>query len=144
VSYLADQARQAFSLTYIMEAVVFLLVLIGIGDTLATSVLERTRELGTMRAVGLRRSGVVRMVVLEAAGICILGLALAVVAGSALGVLWVETQFPLVVGWALDFHFPAGFMLGAASLTLSLCLIGALIPSLRAAYVPVPIALRSE
>jgi putative ABC transport system permease protein len=144
VGYLADQARQAFSLLYIMEAVVFVLVLIGIGDTLASSVLERVRELGMMRAVGLTRSDIVRMVVLEATGICVLGLGLALIAGSVLGMFWVEVQFPLLVGWALDFHVPTSFMLGGAALTLVLCLCGALIPSLRAAYITVPVALRSE
>ena len=144
VHYLADQARQAFSLLYIMEAVVFLLVLIGIGDTLATSVLERMRELGMMRAVGLRRSDVVSMVVLEAAGICMLGLALAVLAGGALGMFWVEVQFPLLVGWALELHLPGSFVIAGAALTLALCLAGALLPSLRAAYAAVPMALRSE
>jgi len=144
VGYLADQARQAFSLQYIMEAVVFMLVLIGIGDTLAASVFERIRELGMMRAVGLRRSDVVRMVVLEAAGICVLGLGLAVVAGGALGTFWVEVQFPLLVGWALELHLPRTFVVAGAVLTLVLCLAGALVPSLRAAYVSVPTALRSE
>jgi hypothetical protein len=57
---------------------------------------------------------------------------------------WVEVQFPLLVGWALDFHVPTMFMLGGAVLTLVLCLCGALIPSLRAAYITVPVALRSE
>jgi putative ABC transport system permease protein len=144
VQYLADQARQAFSLLYIMEAVVFLLVLIGIGDTLATSVLERMRELGMMRAVGLRRSDVVSMVVLEAGGICMLGLALAALAGGALGVFWVQVQFPLLVGWGLELHLPGAFVITGALLTLALCLAGALFPSLRAAHVAVPMALRGE
>jgi putative ABC transport system permease protein len=144
VNYLADQARQAFSLLYIMEAVVFLLVLIGIGDTLATSVFERMREIGMMRAVGLRRGDVIRMVVLEAAAICVLGLALAGVAGGALGMFWVDVQFPLLVGWSLDLHLPRAFAVAAAMLTLALCLVGALLPSIRAARVAVPVALRSE
>jgi putative ABC transport system permease protein len=144
VQYLADQAREAFSLLYIMEAVVFLLVLIGIGDTLASSVLERMRELGMMRAVGLRRSSVIRMIVLEAVGICALGLLLALVGGSALGILWVEVQFPLLVGWGLELHVPTTFVVSGAALTVVLCLAGALLPALRAAYIAVPVALRSE
>jgi hypothetical protein len=128
---------------HIMEAVVFLLVLIGIGDARD----ERPRahaRLGMMRAVGLRRADVIRMVVLEAAGICVLGLVLAIGAGGALGVFWVEVQFPLLVGWALDLHLPQAFVAAGAALTLALCLAGALLPSLRAAYVAVPTALRSE
>jgi ABC-type antimicrobial peptide transport system permease subunit len=57
---------------------------------------------------------------------------------------WVQVQFPLLVGWALDFHVPAPFMIAAALLTLLLCLVGALFPSLRAAYIAVPTALRAE
>jgi putative ABC transport system permease protein len=144
VQYLADQARQAFSLLYIMEGVVFLLVLIGIGDTLATSVAERTRQLGMMRAIGLRRQGIVYMVMLEASAIAVLGILLAAVTGTALGIFWVAVQFPLVVGWALDFHFPTYFVAGGAALTLVLCVVGALFPSARAARLAVPAALRTE
>ena len=144
VQHLADQARQAFGLLYIMEAVVFVLVLIGLGDTLATSVFERTREVGMMRAVGIRREGVVRMVVLEAAAIALLGILVAGVSGFLLGAFWVRVQFPLVVGWALDYHFPGAFVLGATVLTVLLCLVGAFVPSWRAARLPVPAALRAE
>jgi putative ABC transport system permease protein len=51
--YFANQARQTFSVLYSVEIITFALVLVGIGDTLGTGVLERTREIGIMRAVGL-------------------------------------------------------------------------------------------
>ena len=43
------KSRKAFSLQYLLEAITFLLVVIAIGDTLASGVLERTREFGMMR-----------------------------------------------------------------------------------------------
>jgi putative ABC transport system permease protein len=114
------------------------------GDTLATGVVERTREFGMLRAVGMRRSRLFEMVMLEGVAIGLLGLFLAAGTGLALGVFWVEVQFPAVLGWKLDLHLPAAFGLTAAGLTLLLCLVGSVLPSLRAARLVIPEALRTE
>jgi putative ABC transport system permease protein len=144
VEYFASQARQAFGSLGVMEAMALLLVLVGIGDTLAASVVERTRELGTMRAIGLRRAGVFRVVALEGAAIGVLGLVAAAGVGLSLGTFWVEMQFPMILGWILDLHCPVGFALRAAGLTVVICLAGSLLPALRAARLRVQEALRAE
>jgi putative ABC transport system permease protein len=144
LDYWASQARQAFSVQYVMAAVAMLLVLVGVGDTLAASVVARTREIGMMRAVGMRRSGVVRIVVLEAFAIAAFGLLLAGAIGLALGLFWVEVQFPAFLGWGLRLHVPLGTILIAVIATLVLCFAGAFLPSLRAARMPVTVALRTE
>jgi putative ABC transport system permease protein len=144
IQYFADQARQAFSLLYLMEAITFLLVLLAIGDTLATSVVERTREFGMLRAVGLGRSRLFEMVLLEGTAIGLLGVVLAGVAGLTLGLFWVEIQFPALLGWKLDLHVPVEFVSMAAVLTLLLCLAGAFMPAWRASRLSVPVALRDE
>ena len=144
VEYFAGQARQAFSMLYLMEGIIFLLVLIGIGDTLATSVIERTRVLGMMRAIGLHRSRLVGMVLLEGLAMGLLGAVLAVGVGLTLGLFWVQVQFPAILGWRLDLHFPSKFVIGAIGLTLLLCILASFVPSLRAARLSVPAALRNE
>ena len=144
LDYFGSQTRKAFSVLYLMEGIIFLLVLIGIGDTLATSVIERTHEFGMMRAIGLYRSRLVGMVVLEGLGIGLLGLLLAAATGLLLGLFWVRVQFPAILGWRLDLHFPSRFAIGAVVLTLTLCLVGAVLPSLRAARLSVSEALRNE
>ncbi len=144
LDHFASQARQAFSVQYVMAAIALLLVLVGVGDTLAASVTARTREIGMMRAVGLSRSGVVRIVILEGMAIAVLGLVLAGAVGLALGVFWVEVQFPAFLGWGLTLHLPMAFILATAVITLTLCLAGSLLPSLRAAWLPVTVALRTE
>ena len=144
VEYFAGQARQAFSMLYLMEGIIFLLVLIGIGDTLATSVIERTRLLGMMRAIGLHRSRLVGMVLLEGLAMGLLGAVLAVGVGLTLGLFWVQVQFPAILGWRLDLHFPSRFVIGAIGLTLLLCILASFVPSLRAARLSVPAALRNE
>jgi putative ABC transport system permease protein len=144
LDYWASQARKAFSVQYVMAAIAMLLVLIGVGDTLAASVVARTREIGMMRAVGMPRSSVVRIVVLEGFAIAVFGLLLAGAIGLALGVFWVEVQFPAFLGWGLRLHVPLGSVLLAVIATFVLCLAGALLPSLRAARMPVTVALRNE
>lgn len=144
VDYFVGQVREAFSVLYLMEAATFLLVLLGIGDALVASVVERTREIGMMRAVGLNRFHLFRMVMLEGLAIGVLGLFLALVAGAALGAFWVRVQFPLILGWRIDLHFPTLFAFGAALLTLLLCVVGSFLPSLRAARLSIPDALREE
>jgi putative ABC transport system permease protein len=144
IDHFADQARQAFSVQYVMASIALLLVLVGIGDTLAAGVTARTREIGMMRANGLRRSRVVQMVMLEAGGIALLGLLLAGAIGLALSVFWVDVQFPAFLGWALDLHVPLASALATAGVTLLLCFAGSLLPALRAARLAVPAALRNE
>ncbi len=144
VEYFAAQARQAFAILYVMEAVTFALVLVAIGDTLATGVLERTREFGMLRAVGIRRSRLFGLVLLEGLAIGVFGLVLALGAGLALGWLWVGVQFPALVGWSLQLHVPATSVAAAVALTLVLCLVGALLPARRASRLSVVSALRYE
>jgi putative ABC transport system permease protein len=108
IEYFAGEVRQAFSLQYLLEAITLLLVLIAIGDTLASGVFERSRELGMMRAIGLRRSRLFTIVMLEGATIAVLGLAVSTCTGLALGIFWVTTQFPALVGWDLDRTSPTG------------------------------------
>ena len=97
-----------------------------------------------MRAVGLKRSNLFAIVVLEGLAIGLLGLLLAAAAGLALGVFWVKLQFPALLGWGLDLHLPAQFAILAALLTVALCLTGGLLPAWQAARLSLPEALRNE
>jgi ABC-type lipoprotein release transport system permease subunit len=67
----------------IVVSVLFVVVLVGIFNTMAIAIRERTREIGTMRAIGMQRRKVLWLFVLETA---ILGLS-GTVAGALLGAL---------------------------------------------------------
>jgi putative ABC transport system permease protein len=127
-----------------MEAVIFLIVLVAMGDTLSSSVAERTRIFGMMRAVGLSRSDLFTIVLLEGAAIGVLGLLLALGVGTTLGTFWVTVQFPAVLGWALHLHFPYRFVAGASAVTIVLCIVAAVLPSIRAGRLAVVAALRTD
>jgi putative ABC transport system permease protein len=86
--YAQQQASQVNSIQvilYILLALAIVIAILGIVNTLALSILERTRELGLLRAVGLLRSQVAQMVTVESVVISVFGALLGVVVGSALG-----------------------------------------------------------
>jgi len=57
----------------IISAVFLVLMLLGVANTMLMSVLERTREVGTMMAVGVRRRSILALFLLEALGLGALG-----------------------------------------------------------------------
>ena len=142
--FFADQARSAFDGLYLMEGVTFLLVLIGIGDSLAVGVLERLRHFGTMRAIGLRRLDLSKIVALESLAIGVIGLTTAGAMGGALSLYWVKIEFPLLVRWDLDLHLPGSVIVTAVTATLVIAIIAAILPALRLTMLPLSMALRND
>ncbi len=77
---------QLLFLIYALLGLAIVIAVLGIVNTLALSVIERTREVGLLRAVGLSRRQLRRMVRLESIAIALLGAVLGVVMGLAFGV----------------------------------------------------------
>jgi putative ABC transport system permease protein len=76
---------QILNLLVALLALAVVIALLGIVNTLALSVVERTRELGLLRAIGMRRGQVGAMVAGEAMIIAVLGALLGIVLGIVLG-----------------------------------------------------------
>jgi putative ABC transport system permease protein len=144
VEYFASQVRRGFAGVYILAAMVLSVVLVGMADTLAAGVIERTREIGAVRVVGVRRRSVRRMVLVEGVVLGMVGLALAAASGLALGTLWVDATFPALLGWVLDPHVPYQQAGVVAVLTIAVCMLAALGPARRAASLEPAAALRYE
>jgi len=81
---------------------------------------------------------------MEGAAIGVFGLVLALALGLSLGTFWVRVQFPALLGWTLEHYLPTAFIAYTCLATLLLCMIGALMPSLRAAFVAPVGILRGE
>ncbi len=81
----------------ILLGVALLIALLGIINTLLLSIVERTRELGLVRAVGLSRGGVVRMIAVESVLISVFGCLLGVAIGLGLGAAFVKALIDLDV-----------------------------------------------
>ncbi|BCB77368.1 hypothetical protein Pflav_037780 [Phytohabitans flavus] len=91
----------ALGIIYVLLGVAILIALLGILNTLLLSIFERTRELGLLRAVGLNRGGVMRMVGTESVVMavfgCLLGIIVGVGLGAALSAALIERDFLTVV-----------------------------------------------
>jgi putative ABC transport system permease protein len=79
------QVDQILNLFLGLLALALVIALLGIANTLALAVLERTREIGLLRAVGLDRAQAGRMVLTEAVIVSVFGALLGVVVGTAFG-----------------------------------------------------------
>jgi putative ABC transport system permease protein len=86
--FIDQQTRQfdtILTMIQVLLALAILIAVLGIVNTLALSVLERTRELGLLRAIGLRRAQLMRMITVESVVISVFGALLGLVVGSGLG-----------------------------------------------------------
>jgi putative ABC transport system permease protein len=86
----SDQVDQLVGLVYALLFLAVLIALLGIVNTLALSVLERTREIGLLRAVGMSRAQVRTAVRWEAVLIALLGTVLGLATGTVLGIVTVR------------------------------------------------------
>ena len=77
--------NQLLNLIYALLALAVLIALIGIVNTLMLSVLERTREIGLLRAVGMRRPQVRAMIRSEAVILATFGALIGIVIGTLMG-----------------------------------------------------------
>ncbi len=86
----ADEQRssidQLLFIIYALLGLAIIIAVLGIVNTLGLSVMERTREIGLLRAVGLSRAQLRRMIRLESIAIALLGALLGIVLGVVSGI----------------------------------------------------------
>jgi putative ABC transport system permease protein len=83
--------NKLLGLVYALLALAVLIALIGIVNTLMLSVLERTREIGLLRAVGMRRPQVRSMIRSEAVILATFGALIGIVIGTLMGLALVSS-----------------------------------------------------
>jgi putative ABC transport system permease protein len=137
-----SQVNQLFSIFYVIMLVAILVSLLGVVNTLLMSVLERTREIGLIRAIGSSRWQVRRMIVAESLLITTAGAILGLAVGMALG--WAFVRGIASGDVNVSFHPPVAVIVGVALLTVIAGLFAAIPPARRAAKMNVIDALSYE
>jgi len=136
----ADALARVFSVFDVLALVAVIVAALGIVNTLTMGVLERVREIGVLRAIGMSRRQAMRMVVVEAAILGIVGVVLGAVAGIAVGAVLLQLGgglgHPGGAPW-----LPIGV---AAVLGLALPALASLYPARAAARVSIVAALRFD
>jgi putative ABC transport system permease protein len=92
-----DQVSQILVAVNVLLLLAVVIALLGIGNTMALSVLERTREIGLLRAVGMSRRQTRRMVRYEAVLIAVFGAVLGLVLGVLFGLGAASAMPPSVI-----------------------------------------------
>ena len=125
----SDQIGFVLNLLTILLGLTIFIAILGIANTLALSVFERTREIGLLRAVGMTRRQSRRMIRWEAVIIAAVGAVLGTALGVALGVLMVNA---IPGDFISAFAIPWTRILIMVSVTSAMGLLAALFPAWRA------------
>ncbi|MDO9066491.1 MAG: FtsX-like permease family protein, partial [Chloroflexota bacterium] len=144
--YLAEYSQQFDSIfigVYVLLAVLSLPSLIAILNTLTIGVIERTREIGMLRAIGASRRQVRRMVIAEALLLAAIGTAFGLLAGLYLGYVMVAGLSASGI-FKMEYTFPLTGVLVATAAGLIFGILAALIPARQAAQMEIIHALRYE
>ncbi|WP_369212911.1 ABC transporter permease [Streptomyces flavofungini] len=128
-------------LVYALLGLAIVIAVLGVVNTLALSVVERTREIGLLRAIGLSRRQLRRMIRLESVVIAVFGAVL----GLALGLLWgVAVQQVLALQGMKELAFPVPTIVAVVLGAVVVGLAAALLPALRASRMNVLAAIAHE
>ncbi|MEQ6899608.1 FtsX-like permease family protein [Nocardioides sp. YIM 152588] len=134
------QVNQLLYMIYGLLALAIVIAVIGIVNTLGLSVIERTREIGLLRAIGMSRARLRRMITLESVAIAILGAVLGMVLGVLIGVLLRESLKDDLTSLGL----PLGSLAVFLGISIVVGVLAAVIPAIRAARLNVLAAIASE
>jgi putative ABC transport system permease protein len=138
-----DAISQQFGFFNAIVGIAVLVGILGIINTLTMSVMERTREIGVLRALGASRWRVRRTMADESLLVSLAGTLAGIGAGLAIGVVWVlgmrASSFP-----GMSMHLPVGMLLSLAVLGVVIGVVASILPARRAARLDPLAALRYE
>lgn len=137
------QLQGFFGLAYVILLVAAAAGLLGLANTLAVSVLSRTREIGVLRSVGTTRRQVRRMVLVEAVTLALVAFALALPLGLLLN-LGTAATFRGAIGASIDVTVPWAVLPGLLAVTLVVAVIASRLPARRAGRLEPVAALRFD
>jgi putative ABC transport system permease protein len=144
--YMAEFSQQydsIFAGMYVLLAILAFPSLIAILNTLAIGVIERTREIGMLRAIGATRRQVWRTIVAEALLLSAIGTAFGILAGLYLSYVFVQGIGVSGI-FKMQYSFPLAGVLAAIAVGLLFGVIAALFPARQASQMEIIKALRYE
>ncbi|GAB2977183.1 ABC transporter permease [Nocardioides montaniterrae] len=116
------------NMIYGLLALAIVIAVLGIVNTLGLSILERTREIGLLRAVGMTRAQVRRMVTLESIAIALVGALIGIGLGVVVGVLLRQALADDLTALGV----PIGGLVGFAGVAVVIGVLAAVGPAIRA------------
>ena len=137
-----SRCSATFNMFNSIVAIAVIVSLLGVVNTLAMSVLERTREIGVLRALGSSRWQVRRTMLDESLLITTAGALAGIAFGLVIALSWMRGFAETMPG--LTFHFPGATAFAVAAAAIVLGTLAAVLPARRAARLKVIEALAYE
>jgi putative ABC transport system permease protein len=135
---------KGFGYTRAIEIAALAVALLSLLNTFLISVMERTRELGMLRAVGMTRSQMMGLIIQESLVQGGFGALVAVILGAWVAELWIVGSLSYVLGWIIHFSFPWQSVITTVFLGIGVTLLAGLYPAWRAAHIEIREALEYE
>jgi putative ABC transport system permease protein len=133
-----------FFFNYTLNIITLTIACLGIIVALLASVMERTREIGTLRAIGTLRKQIYGVIILESILMGIAGGILGSVAGIFAGWVSLEGFFSANYGSAAQYYLPWSSIMMVLLLSAILAALSGMIPARKAAKTNIVEALSYE
>jgi putative ABC transport system permease protein len=139
-----DRQMQGFlGSIWVLMSLVFVVASMGIVNTLTMNVLEQTRELGVLRALGMKRVEVGKMIISQAIALGMISLVPGTVVGIGLALLMNVATYP-IVGVPIDLSLDLPLVFGCFVVAFVIGVAAAVLPAWRAARLHVIRAIQYE
>jgi putative ABC transport system permease protein len=135
---------QTFQITYALQAIAILVAVMGVVSTLTALILQRSREIGILRAVGALRRQVQRMVWMESALLGLIGSLLGCACGLALALLLVYVINKQFFGWSIRLVLDPWLLVQTTAMIVGAALVAGTWPARIAASRLAAEAMRGE
>jgi putative ABC transport system permease protein len=139
-----DIMEQSFVVNYAVEIVAVVVAIFSVINTLLASILDRTREIGVLRAIGATQAQIRKIVVMEAGWIGMVGGVLGLFAGTIMSYHHVVYNTKVLTGWTFQFYYPFDVAVLSIVAAVILCLAAGYGPATQAASTPIVTAIGYE
>lgn len=135
---------QSFALTHVMQALTAMVAFVGIISAVMSLLVERTRELGVLRAVGMSLAQLRRMVFIESGLMGAIAGVIALPTGSLFALVLVYVINLRTFDWTIALRWEAMAYAQIFSLAISTALLAAIYPLMRLKQISIASAMREE
>ncbi len=117
---------------------------LGLLNSFLIAILQRFRELGSIRSLGMTRSQLMSMMIVESASLGVIGVIVAFLTTLPVCYIWVNYTLTYLLGWKVEFHFTGVEVMAYFTLGVLVSLVAGLIPAYRASRLKFSEALQYE